>query len=166
MAREASATGENSPLPLTVWRICRAQHARFDGEGARLYGGRWNHPGAAVVYTSGSLSLAALELFVHVDTDLLPVDLVSVPAQIPARLARSVLDERELPARWRTCPPPEALQDLGSQWAERGETAVLSVPSVVITEERNYLLNPGHTDFAEIVVGAPRPFSFDPRMRQ
>ncbi len=160
------ASGERGDATLTVWRICKRPHARFDGEGARLYGGRWNHPGIPLVYTSSSLSLAALELFVHVDMDLLPEDLVSVRAEIPAEIGVSALEERELPEDWRELPPPEVLQGLGAAWVERGETAALSVPSAVIPEERNYLLNPAHPRYGEIEVGPPRAFSFDPRLRR
>lgn len=73
---------------LQVWRITKRKHARraFAGEGARLAGGRWNIPGTAIVYTSASLSLAALELFVHLDIETVPTDLVAVSAVIPQKL--------------------------------------------------------------------------------
>lgn len=157
----ASLTGESAR---TLWRICRAPFAAFDGEGARLYGGRWTPPGVRVVYTSGSLSLAALEFFVHVDTDLVPDDLVAVPAEIPSTCDQSVVEAADLPSDWRSYPAPEALQDIGIRWAESGESTVLSVPSAVVPEERNYLLNPEHPEFHRIGVGSPRAFGFDARM--
>ena len=148
----------------TVWRICKARYAAIDGEGSRLYGGRWSDPEIPVVYTAGSLSLAALEVLVHLDPDLMPEDLVAIPAEIPAGLERSYVDVGDLPSVWRSYPGPDSLRDIGTRWAMSGESPVLVVPSVVIPEERNYLLNPAHPEISLIVVGDPRPFSFDPRM--
>jgi RES domain-containing protein len=151
----------------TVWRLARSGYALFEGEGARLYGGRWNHPGFRAVYTSEHLSLAVLEYFVNLDTDLAPADLVAVSAVIPRGVEEERVEARDLSRLapdWRTCPAPSALQDLGSDWIRRGETAVLSVPSAVVPEERNVLLNPAHAAFERIRIGRPQPFGFDPRM--
>jgi RES domain-containing protein len=150
----------------TVWRITSARHAgsAFDGEGARLYGGRWNHPGTAVVYCSATLSLAALEYFVHLEPDLAPPKLVAVAADLPAGLEVETLEIEALPPDWRAYPAPERLKDLGTGWIRSGRTAVMLVPSSVIPHEMNVLLNPAHPDFSRI---RPRPalsFSFDPRM--
>ena len=149
-----------------VWRIVARRHARraYSGEGARLYGGRWNAPGVAVVYTAGSLSLAALELFVHLDPEELPEDLVSVAAAIPDDVAIERLHPAALPRHWRQFPAPEAVQKIGTAWAASGRTAVLAVPSAVIPEETNYLLNPAHPQFAAVRMDAPKPFRFDARM--
>jgi RES domain-containing protein len=147
-----------------VWRVCSRRHRAFDGEGARLYGGRWNHHGARVVYTSGSLSLAALEYFVNLDPDLMPPGLVAVSADIPDGVRVQQIRVRDLPRNWRDAPAPEALRDLGTTWVSRGASAVLAVPSAVIPEDRNYLLNPAHPDFRRIRIGGPEPFRFDPRM--
>ncbi len=164
MAVAISSTKTPPQPPLTVWRICIRRYADLDGEGARLYGGRWNRAGVRLVYTSESLSLAALESFVNLDTDLAPDDLVSVRVRIPESLSIERLAVEDLPADWRSYPAPLALQALGSGWAKRGDTAVLAVPSAVIPQEWNYLLNPEHGDFARISAAKPRPFSFDPRM--
>ena len=149
---------------MLVWRICSRRHQAFDGEGSRLYGGRWNHPGTSVIYTSGSLSLAALELFVHVDIDVVPADLVAIQAEVPDRLAIEIVKISELQKNWRRYPAPEALKDIGTRWAEKASTAILAVPSAVIPEERNYLLNPVHRDFKLVRIRKPVAFQFDPRM--
>jgi RES domain-containing protein len=150
----------------TVWRITSARYGAtaFDGEGARLYGGRWNHPGTAVVYCSATLSLAALEYFVHIELDLAPPDLVSVAADLPLGLSLETLEVEALPPDWRTYPAPERLKDLGTGWARSGRTALLLVPSCVIPHEMNILVNPAHPDFPKLRVHAAEPFSFDPRM--
>jgi RES domain-containing protein len=147
-----------------VWRICSRRYQRFDGEGARLYGGRWNHAGTSVVYTSASLALAALELFVHVDVDLLPNDLVAIAVEVTERLAVETVKASSLPKNWRRYPAAESLRDIGTTWAAKGSTAILAVPSAIIPEERNYLLNPAHREFKRIRLRKPISFHFDPRM--
>jgi RES domain-containing protein len=147
-----------------VWRICLRRYRIFDGEGARRYGGRWNQADTSIVYTSGSLSLAALELFVHVDIDIAPTRLVAIAADIPEELETETVDIGKLPKNWRTYPAPEALKNLGTAWAARRTTAILAVPSAVIPEEHNYLLNPRHADFNRIRIRKPIPFRFDARM--
>lgn len=153
--------------PLTVWRLVAARHAAsaFDGEGARLYGGRWNHPGTAVVYASATLSLAALELLVHLEVEDAPEDRLAVAAELPAGLEVETVRAEDLPASWRAYPAPEALKDLGTAWVEAGRTAVLEVPSAVIPAEQNYLLNPRHPDLSGISLREPEPFTFDHRLR-
>jgi|SRR3989338_6237004 len=149
---------------MRVWRLSSKRYPLPDGEGARLYGGRWNLPGTAIVYTSATLSLAALEMLVHTDSDLLPKDLIVRAADIPEQLGIEMINENELPPNWRDYPAPEALQALGTEWIGRGQAAVLSVPSVVICEERNYLLNPAHADFAKISWSEADPFRWNPRL--
>ena len=136
----------------------------FDGEGARLYGGRWNHPGVAVVYCSATLSLAALEYLVHLEPDLAPQNLAAVAAELPPGLAAESLEVEGLPPDWRSYPAPERLKDLGTAWVRSRRTAVLFVPSSVIPEDGNVLLNPAHPDFPKIRQRKAQPFSFDPRM--
>lgn len=152
--------------PLTVWRLVAERHAAsaFDGEGARLYGGRWNHPGVRVVYTSATLSLAALELLVHLDLEDAPENRVAIGAELPAGLEIQELSAKDLPTAWRSYPAPEALKDLGTAWASESRSPVLRVPSVVIPEESNYLLNPHHPDLSRMTVQDPAPFTFDRRL--
>jgi len=135
-----------------------------DGEGARLTGGRWNFPGTTVVYASATLSLAFLELLVHVDLNLLPQDLITLSANVPDHVKIGTIHEAALPPNWRDYPAPEALQALGTDWVNRAKTAALSVPSVVIPHERNYLINPAHSDFRRIRWTEPRPFVWDSRL--
>lgn len=166
MARRR-ATGK-APMKrgLTVYRLVRARRAKdaFDGEGARLFGGRWNPPGVPMVYTAAHLSLAALELFVHLEPDTAPDDWVSIRVQLPGSLRISRRTVADLPADWRAVPAPVMLQELGASWVRDGKTVALAVPSAVVPEEENVLLNPAHRDFSALRFGGPQPFSFDPRM--
>lgn len=152
---------------MRAWRLVKAEFAKnaFSGDGARLAGGRWNPKGLSVVYTSSSLALAALELLVHADDDLLPDDLISFAVDIPDDIGMEYLAISELPANWRDYPPPEALQEIGAARIARQNTPVLAVPSAVIPEEHNFLLNPAHPDFGRIRWDTtPRPFQFDARL--
>jgi RES domain-containing protein len=149
---------------VVVWRLTLKQHAVPDGEGARRYGGRWNKPGTPVIYTSGTLSLAALEYLVHVDSDILPDGLVSVRATIPDSLKVEVMQTAHLPAEWKDKIIPVSLQQLGTDWVNNAKSAVLKVPSVVIEHEYNYVLNPRHHEFSQIIWDTAVKFSFDPRL--
>lgn len=151
---------------MIVWRLTLKKHAAPDGEGARRYGGRWNKPGTRVIYTSGTLSLAALEYLVHVDSDILPNSLVSVRATIPDTLQIETIDISSLPGDWKDEIIPVSLQELGTSWANQGKHPVLRVPSVVIEHEWNYVLNPLHPDFSKITWDTSIGFSFDPRLRR
>ena len=147
-----------------VWRITTARFAAsaFSGEGARLYGGRWNPKGWPVIYTAESQSLALLELMVQ--DDPLRANYVLIPAQLPTDLPESRTDAEALPAQWRTMGARGALQEIGRAWLDSGRTAVLSVPSAVVPAERNYLLNPRHPDFNRIQIGAPLSLEVDTRL--
>lgn len=136
----------------------------MDGEGTRRFGSRWVPKGLPVIYTSATLSLAALELFVHTDVDLAPADLLAISADIPDDLVVHELALSDLPGTWREIPAPSELQELGRSWIVEGKAAMLSVPSVVVPTERNYVLNPAHAGFQRIQIGEAHDFSFDPRM--
>ena len=149
---------------IRCWRLVKERHTAtaFSGLGARVAGGRWNHPGDAVVYVSGNLSLAALELFVHIPPrSRTALGLAAIPVEIPEEL---VSGPPALPRNWRAQPPPSETKTLGSGWLHSGESCVLRVPSVIVPVEFNFVLNPVHPDFTAIEIGERRPFSFDPRM--
>ena len=151
-------------MSVHAFRLIKAKHAAtaFSGEGARLVGGRWNLPGTPLVYTSESLSLSALETFVH----LQPVDkrirYVWFQVTIPANVAIDKIPS--LPKSWRDSPPGEATQSAGSRWAKQASTAVLRVPSTLVPGEHNLLLNPLHPQFKRLKISKPQPFEFDGRL--
>jgi RES domain-containing protein len=117
------------------------------------------------VYTSATLSLAALELLTHLGKKVeAPAGLVAVAAEIPDRTRVTRISLEDLPAGWRRAPAPPALADIGERWIREGAAAVLAVPSAIIPEETNYLLNPRHPAFATVRVRRPRPFALDPRL--
>jgi len=147
-----------------IWRIASAAHAAFDGEGARRYGSRWTPRGLPAVFTSATLSLAALERFVNTDPDLERVDLVAIAVDIETNIAIDTVTVGDWPPDWRTYPAPPSLAVIGERWLGEAKSAVLSVPSVVIPNERNFILNPPHADFSKLTIHPSEPFSFEPRM--
>lgn len=150
---------------MRVWRLAKAAYMTPDGEGAKKYGGRWNPPGLAVIYTSESLALAAFEALVHADSDLLPDDLVIQSADIPDRLAIRTISPGELPDNWQTIPAPPTLQTIGTDWVRTNQKVGLRLPSSVIPQAWNILLNPAHPEFSAIKWTNEGPFHWDLRMR-
>ena len=152
---------------VTSWRITKRKHARnaFTGEGAREFGGRWNTPGTAVVYTAQHQSLAALEMLVHLDSSELLHKYVLIAVEFDQSLITTV-EPSELPRHWRSEPPPLEIRSIGDQWVLAGSSVVLQVPSALVPGESNYLLNPEHKDFAQLTFGKPVSFRFDPRLAE
>lgn len=149
----------------TAWRIFKSRRSgsAFDGEGARLYGGRWNSPGTRMVYTAGSESLAVLEVLVHLG-DVETLSSYSLCAvEFDDRLVET-LDRSKLPENWSTYPAPSELRHIGDAWVQDLSSAVLEVPSAVVELESNYLINPVHKDFGAMRLGYPQPFRFDRRL--
>lgn len=135
----------------------------MNGEGARLYGGRWNSRGVRVVYASTSLALAAIETFVNLQPNLLPIDLVSIEGEIPDAIEREKVDPGALPRNWHQG-RDESLRHFGDDWIHAARTVALLVPSAAIPGEWNILLNPAHPDFSEAKFQEPQAFVFDIRM--
>lgn len=153
---------------MRVWRICRRAHAAdpLGGRGGLYFSGRWHPRGIRIVYTSATLSLAALELLVQVDRDLLWANLVQIEIDLPDDLPMERIEAGRLPSNWRRYPAPAALQRIGVGFIERERTAVLRVPSAVIPDEDNYLLNPAHEAIKRITPIGRRAFVLDPRLER
>jgi RES domain-containing protein len=146
------------------WRIVREEQAAraFSGEGAAKTGGRWNSRGVPVVYTSSTKSLAALETLVHLNPPM-SFKYVVFRVQFDEALMERIPLKR-LPAEWQIEPPPPSTKAIGDAWVRQRRSAVLALPSVIIAEELNYLLNPAHPDFQRISIGKADRFAFDPRL--
>ncbi|MBC9934571.1 RES family NAD+ phosphorylase [Chitinophaga qingshengii] len=152
---------------MDVYRISKCAYINdLTGTGARLYGGRWNSPGHAIVYTAGSRALSALEVLVHIPLKNIIQDFCIATIQIPDDIAVKVLTKKDLPSGWQSLAPFPALQSVGDEWIDTARYAVLRIPSVVIAEEHNYLINPLHPDAARITISDTQPFVFDQRLRK
>ena len=149
---------------LSVWRLTTVRFARsaFSGDGARLYGGRWNEKGVPLVYMAATQALAMLEMLVP--DEPLRARYVMIEARIPKGVTIGHIRAEQLPAGWRDINARGTLRAIGSEWAGKQGAAVLAVPSVVIPAELDYLLNPLHPDFRRISVGKPRKFETDLRL--
>lgn len=149
----------------TTWRIVKRRHAgsAFDGQGARRHGGRWNSPGTTVVYTSESRALCLLEVL----AGLRSVKPLGAYVLFPATFDDALifpLERHDLPADWRESPPGSSTRQIGDAWVADEVSAVLRVPSAIVPQEYNYLLNPGHPDFDRIRIGPPQDLPLDPRL--
>jgi RES domain-containing protein len=150
---------------MRVWRLVKTKLAgtAFDGEGPRLYGGRWNSAGVRVAYASSSSALALLEVLVHLEN---PAPLLSYSLVIAAIPDDSIedYDVAALPANWSASPVPPETQAIGDEWARSGRSLALRVPSAVVTHATNFIINPSHSDFGRIAIESIDPFTFDPRL--
>ena len=147
---------------IEAWCLAAPEHAgtvedMLSGEGALRFGGRWNSPGRRAVYLGGSLALASMELLVHLRVPEVLRTYRRLLVRIPERLI-SVVDERDLPCGWATPGLHPVAQASGDQWLDSRKSAVLRVPSAVVTGEANYVLNPLHPDFAAIGTGTVEEF--------
>jgi len=147
-----------------AWRIVKEKYAAtaFSGEGAARTGGRWNSRGKRAVYTSSTKSLAALETLVHLNPRVI-FRYAAISIEFDDSLVEKV-SLAALPAGWREEPPPAATQKIGDEWLQSTRSAVLELPSVIIPEESNYLLNPSHPDYPKISIAPSQLFAFDPRL--
>ena len=150
----------------TFFRLVKARYAdqAFDGEGAKLSGGRWNSKGVAVVYAADSIALAALELLIHLQSHEILNSYRLYRIEIGNADLLS-LDARDLPKDWRADPPPSSTAHVGDGWVSSNDSLALAVPSVVIPSQQNILINPTHSRFHRALQTVrPESFVFDPRL--
>lgn len=153
---------------MQVFRIARANR-RYDlsGYGAFLVGGRWNRPGLALLYTAETRALAMLEVLVHLPAGDLPADMYLLTLEVPDTVSRETLDLADLPPDWQRLTQPQPTAALGQAWLQSRRTVALRVPSVLVAQEHNLLLNPTHPEFAQVRLAAePEPCFFDERLRK
>lgn len=150
-----------------IWRICESAFGdrAFSGEGARIVGGRWNSKGQRMVYTAEHLSLAILEVFVHLNVPTVERDFfVAIQAEIPDDVSIEYTNIDRLPPDWYLSSSKSSLQALGDEWLNSGRTSILAVPSAIVPQELNYLINPQHPEFDRLIIHQAQSFNFDNRM--
>ncbi|REC95245.1 RES family NAD+ phosphorylase [Kushneria indalinina] len=150
---------------VNAYRLVKHRYldSAFDGEGARLFGGRWNSPGRACVYVASSESLALLEVMVHLESYRLLDAYALLRLTLPADSILRVGAE-SLPDNWQEAPAPAETAELGDGWLASGQSLALALPSVVVPREFNYMLNPEHPLFDQAVASA-EPLTFQPDSR-
>jgi RES domain-containing protein len=146
-----------------VYRICSVKYPNNDGEGAKRYGGRWNNVGTPMLYCAETVSLCALEVLAH--SAALPQNMISIAAEIPDDLILTILLPDKIPPDWNSNVPSSSTKNIGTTWARSGVSVAFIVPSVIVPDERNVLINPLHPDFARIGFSSPKPFVFDQRLK-
>lgn len=155
---------------MIAWRLVperrgESREQAFSGMGSYLYGQRWNLPGQRIVYLAEHLSLAALEVIVHAATYRELGEYRAFRIEFPDDQIET-LERDTLPANWKRPEPARGTQELGSDWASQGRSLLLRVPSAVVPQEHNYLLNVEHPDYTDLEVEGPLPFRFDPRLEE
>lgn len=150
---------------MQLYRIVRKRFAiPLSGKGAALAGGRWNLTGSEMIYTAGSRALALVETLVHINRALLPADLRLLTLYIPDAEPIHQLSADALPVKWDASPYAKETQQLGSAFLTENKYLLLRVPSVLVKDEFNVLINPLHKHFGKVRVLENEPLTLDPRL--
>jgi len=150
---------------MIVYRIGKTKFAAdLTGEGARINGARWNHKLTACIYTSESRALALLEYTVNVNIDDIPRALSITAIEIP-HTGIMELKEADLPGNWKEVPAPAATKDIGSRLLNAATAPVIKIPSSIMAEEFNYLLNPLHAESKNFKILTIKDFVYDVRIK-
>jgi len=134
----------------------------LSGTGSKLFGGRWNLPGHPAIYTAENISLAVLEILVNADKNNIPPSYFLLKLQVPDNMPFKLITHTSLKEKWYA--DFEYAQFIGSKFLESGKEAILKIPSAIVKEEHNFLLNPEHADFKKITLKESVPFDLDIRL--
>ncbi len=150
---------------MIVYRLAKTTYSHdLSGKGAEKAGGRWNSRGVAMVYTSESRALCAVEIAVHTPLGILPNDFQLITIEIPEVIKIYKIQQKELPPDWDSIPHSGKTQVLGDDFIKENEFGVMKVPSAVVKGDSNYLINPNHKDAGKIKILKAEPFIFDQRI--
>lgn len=153
---------------MIVYRIAKKQFINdLSGEGARIFGGRWNKKGNSTVYTAENRALAAIESLVHVQPNLWPEDSYMAEIRLPNDSKSYCIDIKEdLPENWQQYPAPSVLGDITENIFQEKNVLFISVPSIVVKWEWNVIINPKHEDMKKVEIMQVEKFEFDKRLRK
>lgn len=150
---------------MIVYRIGKTKHANdLTGEGARLFGGRWNHKLNPCIYTSESRALAVLEFTVNINIEEIPRALSIATIEIPTKAIQEIT-EAQLPGNWKQIPAPSSTKDFGTDLLRKSKSPIFKIPSSVICEEYNYILNPLHPESSHFKIIDIKDFIYDVRIK-
>ena len=150
---------------MKLYRIAKQQYLKdLSGEGARLYGGRWNKKGYSMVYFSESLSLALLEILVHMDFKYLTPDFGYLEVELQDTFFAPRLQVKKLNTTWRNNPPSLYTMDFGAKWLEAKKHMAIQVPSAILPLQSNILINPRHPDIDDLKIIKTGSLDVDPRV--
>ena len=148
-------------MNLKVWRISEPAHGKASPNGTGAH--RWNSPGTPVIYAAESRALAVLEMLCHLEGSDLLQPYVLIETEIDESLVQTI-DVSSLPQNWCADPSPAELKRIGDEWIRSARCPVLRVPSALLPDEHNFLLNTEHVEFRRLIFGEPVPFRFDPSL--
>lgn len=150
---------------MIVFRLCRKQYADdLSGKGSEMSGGRWNSKGIAALYTSCSRALCTVEIVVHIPAGIIPKDYEMVAIEFPDDAVVKIIQPKDLPNTWNNNPITTHTQRIGNAFLSEQKALVLKVPSAIVKDEWNYIINPRHKDFHKIKIVNTEPFAFDTRL--
>ena len=150
---------------MIVYRLVKEKYKNdLSGKGAEKAGGRWNSKVHAMVYTSESRSLCTAEIAVHTPLGNIPLDYFLITIEIPDEIDVHELEIADLPGNWKAIPHSNSTQLTGDHFLEDGAYLLLKVPSVVVSGDFNFLINPAHRLFSKISILKTEPFDFDERL--
>jgi RES domain-containing protein len=150
---------------MLVYRVGKTKHANdLSGEGAKINGGRWNHKSVPCIYTSESRALSLLEYTVNVNVEEIPRALSITTIEIPDSEIL-IINENSLPGNWKTVPVPSSTQDFGTNLLQNLKKAVFRIPSSVISEEFNFILNPLHINSRNFKIKSVTDLVYDIRIK-
>ena len=148
---------------MTVYRISLDVYKDdLSGAGAKMFGGRWNNVGIPVLYTTENISLAVLELLVRINKKNIPLHHYLLQFDIPENEAPAMIPKNKLKDGWKD--DIQLTQWLGSEFIKAGGSLLLKVPSVVVDEEHNFIINPMHPHFKKLKLVSAKKFEFDNRL--
>lgn len=148
---------------MTIYRLSIEQYKDdLSGTGAKLFGGRWNTAGIPVLYTTENISLAVLEILVRTTIDLIPLHYYLLKLELPDNLGITIINKSKLKKEWKN--DVSYTQWMGSEFLRSGKSVALKIPSAIIDEEHNFILNTEHTEFKKIKITSSKKFSFDKRL--
>lgn len=149
---------------MTVYLLCKELYKNdLLRRGAEIAGGRWNSKGIAVLYTGDSRALCTTEIAVHTPLGILPNDYYLISIKIPEQIAIKELNPLDYPKNWRAIPFNNTTQEIGDKFVKENKYLLLKVPSVVVSGDFNYLINPLHKDFKKVAIQKIERFVFDKR---
>lgn len=149
---------------MIVYRLSQSSYAAdLSGKGAEMAGGRWNSKGTPTIYAAESRALCVAELAMHLPLGLVPQNYAFVSFKIPENIPVLQLSKKQLPSNWNEYPHPNETQQIGDRFIRDNKFLVMRVPSVVVNEEYNYLINPRHSLIKKVQVSDLSPFKFNER---
>jgi RES domain-containing protein len=151
---------------MLLYRICSSKFANdLTGEGAKINGGRWNHPGTACIYSASTRALALLEYTAHAKLHLIPRALSFTSFEVPDQSLQS-FSIAQLPGNWKQFPHPKETRDFGTKFLTDNKFLVYRLPSVVIDDEMNFIINPSHPDIKLVKIKEVKDYVYDLRLKK